>query len=75
MQRVGKFFEVSAVAFLGLWACYFTSFFLGVGTMSLIGAVRIELSAIRVAGAVHNTRVHTSEWKDEHEYSTRTYCY
>lgn len=40
VQRVGKFFEVSAVAFLGLWGCYFTSFFLGVGTMSLIGAVR-----------------------------------
>lgn len=40
MQRVGKFFEVSAIAFLGLWACYFTSFFLGVGTTSIIGAVR-----------------------------------
>ena len=36
---MGKAFEVVAVAFLGLWACYFTSFFLGVGAMSIIGAV------------------------------------
>ena len=36
---MGKAFEVVAVAFLGLWACYFTSFFLGVGFMSIIGAV------------------------------------
>ncbi|CAN0211163.1 unnamed protein product [Ascophyllum nodosum] len=38
VQRMGKAFEVVAVAFLGLWACYFTSFFLGVGAMSIIGA-------------------------------------
>ncbi|CAN0130602.1 unnamed protein product, partial [Hapterophycus canaliculatus] len=37
VQRVGKFFEVTAVAFLGLWACYFASFFLGVATMTVIG--------------------------------------
>lgn len=42
IQRVGKFFEVSAIAFLGLWACYFTSFFLGVGTMSILGGVSTE---------------------------------
>ncbi|CBN75357.1 conserved unknown protein [Ectocarpus siliculosus] len=36
-QRVGKLFEVAAVAFLGLWACYFASFFLGVATMTVIG--------------------------------------
>lgn len=40
VQRVGKFFEVTAVAFLGLWACYFASFFLGVATMTVIGTVR-----------------------------------
>lgn len=39
VQRVGKFFEVTAVAFLGLWACYFASFFLGVATMTVIGTV------------------------------------
>ncbi|CAB1108973.1 unnamed protein product [Ectocarpus sp. CCAP 1310/34] len=37
VQRVGKLFEVAAVAFLGLWACYFASFFLGVATMTVIG--------------------------------------
>ncbi|CAM9656726.1 unnamed protein product [Pylaiella littoralis] len=37
VQRVGKLFEVTAVAFLGLWACYFASFFLGVATMTVIG--------------------------------------
>ncbi|CAM9924511.1 unnamed protein product, partial [Discosporangium mesarthrocarpum] len=37
MQRVGKLFEVSTIAFLGLWACYFTSFFIGVGATSVIG--------------------------------------
>lgn len=40
VQRVGKLFEVAAVAFLGLWACYFASFFLGVATMTVIGTVR-----------------------------------
>ncbi|CAM9965139.1 unnamed protein product [Choristocarpus tenellus] len=41
VQRVGKFFEVSAIAFLGLWACYFTSFFIGVGMTSILGVVRV----------------------------------
>lgn len=57
VQRVGKFFEVTAVAFLGLWACYFASFFLGVATMTVIGTVREGLRRLSesCAGAAYVT--------------------
>lgn len=61
VQRVGKFFEVTAVAFLGLWACYFASFFLGVATMTVIGTVRdpcritIQPTYIAACGLLRST--------------------
>ncbi|KAG5180711.1 hypothetical protein JKP88DRAFT_323483 [Tribonema minus] len=39
VQRAGKVAESFSVAFLGVWACYFTSFFLGVAITSVIGVV------------------------------------
>ncbi|CAM9369124.1 unnamed protein product [Phaeothamnion confervicola] len=38
VQRAGKIFEAAVVTFLGLWACYFTSFFMGAGLTSILGA-------------------------------------